>query len=194
MSSNMALRRSPKPGAFSARQFRVPRNRLTTRTAKASLSMSSAMITKFLVTCSTCSSSGTNSWAAEIFLSVIRMNGLSMTASMRCGLVTKYGLIYPRSKFIPSTNSVSDSTPLLSSTVTTPCAPTLSSTSASMLPISVLLAETEATWAIWSRPAMVLEFLPSSATTAATLLSIPRLMAMGSAPATTFLIPSCTIT
>ena len=59
-----------------------------------------------------------------------------------------------------------------------------------MLPISSLFAETDATWAIWSRPSMVLEFLLNSETTAATLLSIPRLMAMGSAPATTFLMPS----
>ena len=95
---------------------------------------------------------------------------------------------------MPSTYSVSDSIPLLSSTVTTPCAPTLSSTSASMFPISSLLAETEATWAICSRPSMLLEFLLSSATMAATLLSMPRLMAMGSAPATTFLMPSWTIT
>ena len=89
MSSNMALRRSPKPGAFRARQFSVPRRRLTTNTAKASLSMSSPMMTKLLLTWSTCSSKGTNSVAAEIFLSVIRMYGFSITASIRSGLVTK---------------------------------------------------------------------------------------------------------
>ena len=37
MSSIMALRRSPKPGAFTAQIFRVPRMRFTTRVASASL-------------------------------------------------------------------------------------------------------------------------------------------------------------
>ena len=50
MSSSIALRRSPKPGAFTARQLRVPRSLLTTRVARASPSTSSAMSTKFLLT------------------------------------------------------------------------------------------------------------------------------------------------
>ena len=36
------------------------------------------------------SSAGSMSWTLEIFLSVMRMSGLSRTASMRSGLVTKY--------------------------------------------------------------------------------------------------------
>ena len=44
MSSNMALRLSPKPGAFTARTLKVPLNLLTTNVANASPSTSSAMI------------------------------------------------------------------------------------------------------------------------------------------------------
>ena len=44
MSSSMALRRSPKPGALTAATFRPPRSLLTTRVARASPSISSAMI------------------------------------------------------------------------------------------------------------------------------------------------------
>ena len=44
MSSSMALRRSPYPGALTAATFSVPRSLLTTSVASASPSMSSAMI------------------------------------------------------------------------------------------------------------------------------------------------------
>jgi hypothetical protein len=44
MSSSMALRRSPKPGALTAQICRVPRSLLTTRVASASPSTSSAMM------------------------------------------------------------------------------------------------------------------------------------------------------
>ena len=44
MSSSMALRRSPKPGALTATVFRMPRMLLTTSVASASPSTSSAMI------------------------------------------------------------------------------------------------------------------------------------------------------
>ena len=58
MSSSIALRRSPKPGAFTARTLIVPRSLFTTSVASASPSTSSQMITKFFVTCSTFSSTG----------------------------------------------------------------------------------------------------------------------------------------
>ena len=83
--------------------------------------------------------------------------------------------------------------PLPSSMVTTPSAPTCSSTSASILPISLSLAEMVATWDIWSRPCTGVEIPASSLTRAATHLSSPRLMAMGSAPAATFFMPSRTM-
>ena len=44
MSSSIALRRSPKPGALTAAAFSVPRSLLTTSVASASPSMSSAMM------------------------------------------------------------------------------------------------------------------------------------------------------
>ena len=44
MSSNMALRLSPKPGAFTAAIFKPPRNLLTTKVANACPSTSSATI------------------------------------------------------------------------------------------------------------------------------------------------------
>src|SRR5690242_5040784 len=54
ISSSIALRRSPKPGALTAATFRPPRNLLTTRVASASPSISSAMI-----------SSGRPDWATS---------------------------------------------------------------------------------------------------------------------------------
>ena len=48
MSCSMALRRSPKPGAFTAATLRPPRSLLTTRVASASPSTSSAMMTSGL--------------------------------------------------------------------------------------------------------------------------------------------------
>ena len=58
MSSSMAFRRSPKPGAFTAAACRVPRSLFTTRVASASPSTSSAMMRIGLPDCATCSSSG----------------------------------------------------------------------------------------------------------------------------------------
>ena len=48
MSSSIALRRSPKPGALTAATFRPPRSLLTTRVASASPSTSSAMMSERL--------------------------------------------------------------------------------------------------------------------------------------------------
>ncbi len=48
MSSSMALRRSPKPGAFTAAHLNVPRSLLMTSVARASPSMSSATISSGL--------------------------------------------------------------------------------------------------------------------------------------------------
>jgi hypothetical protein len=73
MSSSMALRRSPKPGAFTAQAFSVPRSLLTTRVASASPSTSSAMISSGLPERAICSSSGSRSFMLLIFFSWIRM-------------------------------------------------------------------------------------------------------------------------
>src|SRR4029450_2026475 len=53
MSCSMALRRSPKPGAFTAATLRPPRSLFTTRVASASPSTSSAMISSGLPVCTT---------------------------------------------------------------------------------------------------------------------------------------------
>ena len=61
MSPSMALRRSPKPGAFTAQQLITPRSLLTTSAASTSPSTSSAMIRKGLPLVATLSISGTKS-------------------------------------------------------------------------------------------------------------------------------------
>ena len=67
----------------------VPLSLFTTSVARASPSTSSLMISVGLPCWTAFSSAGSMSWMLEIFLSVIRMSGLSRTASMRSGLVTK---------------------------------------------------------------------------------------------------------
>ena len=69
MSSSMALRRSPKPGALTAQMLSVPRSLLTTSVARASPSMSSAMINRGLLVPRTDSSKGSMSFMFEIFFS-----------------------------------------------------------------------------------------------------------------------------
>ena len=49
MSSSIAFLLSPKPGAFTAATFKPPRNLLTTNVARASPSMSSAIIKRALL-------------------------------------------------------------------------------------------------------------------------------------------------
>ena len=90
MSSSIAFRRSPYPGAFTAAAFNVPRSLLTTRVASASPSMSSAMISKGRLARATSSSNGSRSFIALIRFSWIRMSGFSSTTSIRSGSVTKY--------------------------------------------------------------------------------------------------------
>ncbi len=91
MSSSMALRRSPKPGAFTAAACRVPRSLLTTRVASASPSTSSAMMSSGRPSRATCSRTGSRSFIELIFFSWMRITGFSSTTSMRSGSVTKYG-------------------------------------------------------------------------------------------------------
>ena len=78
ISCNMAFLRSPKPGALTANALKVPRSLLTTKVAKASPSISSAIITIFfLPACARASSKGRISWMLEIFLSVIKISAFS---------------------------------------------------------------------------------------------------------------------
>ena len=73
MSSSMALRRSPKPGALTAATLRPPRRRLTTSVARASPSTSSAMITRGRFDCTTCSRIGSMACMFETFFSCSMM-------------------------------------------------------------------------------------------------------------------------
>ena len=73
MSSSIALRRSPKPGAFTAQAFSVPRSLLTTSVASASPSTSSAITSSGLPARAICSRSGSRSFMLLIFFSWIRM-------------------------------------------------------------------------------------------------------------------------
>ena len=75
MSSSIALRRSPKPGAFTAATFSPPRSLFTTRVASASPSTSSAMISSGRPDCTTLSSSGSIGCRPDSFFSWIRMYG-----------------------------------------------------------------------------------------------------------------------
>ena len=89
MSVSMASRRSPKPGALTATDLKVPRILLTTSVARASPSTSSAMIASGLLVCMTFSSSGSRSLTVEILEETRRMYGSSSSASIRSASVTK---------------------------------------------------------------------------------------------------------
>ncbi len=73
MSSSMALRRSPKAGALTATEVKVPRILLTTRVDSASPSTSSATTNRVPPAPMTFSSSGSRSFIEEILPWLIRM-------------------------------------------------------------------------------------------------------------------------
>src|SRR5690349_23219239 len=98
----------------------------------------------------------------------------------------------PLSKRMPSVSSSSRPKVLLSSTVMTPSLPTLSIASAMISPTVGSPAEIEAVEAICSLVSTSLEMLASSSATAATAASMPRLRAIGLAPAATLRSPSRT--
>mmetsp|Transcript_69126 Transcript_69126/g.218680 ORF Transcript_69126/g.218680 Transcript_69126/m.218680 type:complete len:332 (+) Transcript_69126:130-1125(+) len=89
MSSRYWDLRSPKPGALRAHTLREPRSLLTTRVARASCSMSSAMMRRGKPPRMASSSTPTMSRAVEIFLSTRRRRALSYSQIMRSGSVTK---------------------------------------------------------------------------------------------------------
>eukprot|EP00732_Lithocolla_globosa_P002867 Lithocolla_globosa_v1_NODE_2031_length_2200_cov_406.434033.p2 type:complete len:232 gc:universal NODE_2031_length_2200_cov_406.434033:1822-1127(-) len=72
ISSSVALRLSPKPGALTAQTWSWPRSLLRTRVPSASPSMSSAMIKRGLRLDRQSSRAGTRSEIAEIFFSEMR--------------------------------------------------------------------------------------------------------------------------
>ena len=89
MSSSMSLRRSPKPGAFTAAHLSEPRILLTTRVASASPSTSSAMTRIERPARAACSRIGTRSFITPIFRSLRRTRVSSRTASIFSASVMK---------------------------------------------------------------------------------------------------------
>ena len=89
MSPRLSFWRSPKPGAFTASTFIVPRSLFTASVASASPSTSAAMMSRFFDWETIFSSSGRSSCTEESFESVMRIRGSSISASMRSGFVTK---------------------------------------------------------------------------------------------------------
>mmetsp|Transcript_45882 Transcript_45882/g.129814 ORF Transcript_45882/g.129814 Transcript_45882/m.129814 type:complete len:280 (-) Transcript_45882:265-1104(-) len=91
MSCSMALRWSPKPGAFTAATLSPPRSLFTMRSASASPSISSAMMMRGFCTFATCSRMGRTDWTEEIFLSKTKTSGSSRSTFcvfmfvMKCG-------------------------------------------------------------------------------------------------------------
>ena len=83
ISSSIALRRSPNPGALTAADEKTPRIRFTTRVDSASPSISSAMISSGLPACETFSRIGKSSASAEILFEEISTYASSRTASIR---------------------------------------------------------------------------------------------------------------
>ena len=73
ISCNIALRRSPKPGALAAATLTIPLMLFTTKVANASPSMSSAITTKGFPALATFSRIGSRSLIFEIFLSQSKM-------------------------------------------------------------------------------------------------------------------------
>mmetsp|Transcript_18926 Transcript_18926/g.23844 ORF Transcript_18926/g.23844 Transcript_18926/m.23844 type:complete len:250 (-) Transcript_18926:84-833(-) len=187
----VALRLSPKPGALTAQTLIPARNLLTTKVASASLSTSSATINNELCALTILSKIGTSCCKFETFFSTSKMCGFSNSHTWVLALVIKYGLMYPRSNFIPSTTSSSLSSVLPSCTVITPSFPTRSIASAIRVPISTSeLAEIVPTCLISSLDVIGLLISSSVSTTHVTAAWIPLLKSRGFIPAATALHPS----
>ena len=91
MSSSMALRRSPKPGALTAATLRPPRSLLTTRVASASPSTSSATMSSGLPDWTTASSTGSIACRPDSFFSCRRMKASSRSADHLLGVGDEIG-------------------------------------------------------------------------------------------------------
>jgi len=193
ISSSIAFLLSPKPGALTATDVKVPLSLFTTKVASASPSTSSAKINNGLPEFITFSSNGSKSLTAVIFEFTIKIYGFSRTASCLSASVTKYGDMKPLSNCIPSVKSNSIPNVWPSSTVITPSLPTLSIASAIVSPISVSAAEIDATWAISSLPPIDFENPAIKSVTAFEASNIPLLISIGFAPEDTDFIPSLTI-
>ena len=89
ISSSIAFLLSPNPGALTAAIFNDPLSLFTTSVARASPSISSAIIKSGLPDWATGSNIGSKSFITDIFLSVIKIWGVSRSASIFSESVTK---------------------------------------------------------------------------------------------------------
>ena len=193
MSSRYCDLRSPNPGAFRAQIFSAPLSLFTTKVARASCSISSAMINNGNPCLIASSKITIMSRADLIFLSTSKSLHWSYVQVILSESVTKYGEMYPRSNCMPSTTIRLLSTDLASSRVITPLRPTFSMASLIMVPTSMLPpAETLATLASSSSET---SFDSSFNTTISlvTVASMPRVSCTGLVPAMTIFMPSVII-
>mmetsp|Transcript_51129 Transcript_51129/g.104012 ORF Transcript_51129/g.104012 Transcript_51129/m.104012 type:complete len:227 (-) Transcript_51129:344-1024(-) len=191
MSWRFDLRLSPNPGAFTHTTLRPPRSLLTMKPASASLSTSSAITTSGLVCLAQWSRIWKTCWKAEILPSTSSTAASSNSHFWVLASVMKYGEMYPRSNFMPSTHSSSSTMVLPSWMVITPSLVTFSIASARRLPTAVSpLAEMVATCPILSVPSTFTAIFWSSSVTSLTDISIPRRTSVGFMPAATALQPS----
>mmetsp|Transcript_13516 Transcript_13516/g.49173 ORF Transcript_13516/g.49173 Transcript_13516/m.49173 type:complete len:403 (-) Transcript_13516:219-1427(-) len=193
MSCRRALRRSPKPGAFMADTFNTPRSLFTTRVARASPVISSAMIRRGAFSLLTFSRIGINCLICSSFSSVIRTLQFSNSTIERSWLVMNWGEMYPLSISMPSSTSTVVSKEVDDSIEITPSDPTFSMASATISPTkSSFPADMLAMALMSSVPSTGLDFSFSSSTRAFTVLSMPFFKATGLKPAATACRPSFT--
>jgi len=124
MSSSMALRRSPKPGALTAAIFRPPRSLLTTSVARASPSTSSEMMSSGLEVCTTASRTGSMAWRLESFFLVQQDVDVLELGNHLVGVGDEVGREVAAVELHAFDDFESVSAVLASSTVMTPSLPT----------------------------------------------------------------------
>ena len=195
MSSSIALRRSPKPGALTAVVFRMPRMLLTTSVASASPSTSSAMISSGLPAFATCSSSGRRSRMLLIFLSCRRMIRIFEQRYLLVRIVDEVR----RDVAAVELHALDEIELVLEALAV------LDGDDAFLADLVHRLGDglADRLRRRWprSRPTCAISLLVvhglliflSSSTTAITALSMPRFRSIGFMPAATYFMPSCTI-
>ena len=166
---------------------------MITRVDVTSLSRSSAIIRSGFAVCTTCCKRFKTSWILEIFWSVTRIYGFSISAVIFSWSVTIYGEMYPLSYCNPCVTSNVVSKPFPSSTEITPLLPTFSIASDIIFPISSLAEEIDATCSISLFVSTFLDLVKSFSATAFPASSIPSLRNTGLAPFSTYSAPRWTM-
>ncbi len=195
MSSSMALRRSPKPGALTAVVFRMPRMLFTTAWRAPRRRRPSAMIRSCLPDFATCSSSGRRSRMLLIFLSCRRMYGSSSSDTLLVRIVDEVRRdvaavelhSFDQVELVPRGPAVFDG----DHTFLADLVHRLSDGLADGFVRRWRRSRRLARFPCWSVHGLLI-FL-SSSTTATTALSMPRFRSIGFMPAATYFMPSCTI-